>query len=616
MWRYLLLLLLLACPWLPLHAEPYPLPADPAVSLNRQVQFLQDVSGQMSIDAVRQSGQPWQPNDDSAFNQGYSTSVWWLKLALHNADTQPVERYLELSYAVLDHLDIHVYDGDKRIHSWTLGDLYPFGQRPVESRYFVIPLHWTAGQTLQIYYRIKTDTAVQAPLTLWERSAFEKEQGRSNIIYGLYFGAMVVIAVYNLLIFFVLWERSYLFYVLFVLAIPLFVASISGHAYHYLWPDWVLWNDHAIPVFLGLSFGASALFSRRFLRVKFWSVWVNRILASVALASFGCVALSFAVPYYISIHLLVPLGLFACLFEVLVGVLAWRKQVPNARYYLMAWMTLLLGGALLALNKMNVLPTNFLTEYAVQFGSVLEAVLLSFALAERINVERKLRYEAQSESLQATRRLNEELEQRVLERTRALEIANARLEELSNTDQLTGLRNRRYLENVLQEEWQRCKRYGNELAVLIMDVDFFKQVNDRYGHAAGDACLKQVARQLGQCVRWPSDQLARYGGEEFCMVMPETDGASARVVAERIREQVQSTIMLADNLQFSVTISVGICAGVPTDSLAMSDMLRKADRALYQSKQAGRNRVTLEGEENRPAVSPRQGRPESGANQR
>lgn len=588
-----LLLLLLVLTSHTLRAESFVLAGEPSLVLNSVVRFLEDPQGHHSIDSVRAEHVQWQRQGSSAFNQGYSASVWWLHLKLHNDLAHPLERYLELSYAVLDYVDVYVFQGEHPLQSHMLGDMLPFHQRPIENRFFVIPLQWQAGQTLDVYYRIKSSTAIQAPLTLWERDAFESSQNAGNIAQGLYYGAMVVIAVYNLLIFLVLWERSYLFYVLFVLSLPLFVASISGQAYHYLWPEAVLWNDHAIPFFLGLAFASSALFARRFLQVKNWSEWMHKGLTFIVLAAFGCVLMSFAVPYSVSIHLLVPLGLFACVFEMLVGVMAWYRGVHNARYYVVAWLMFLLGGVMLALNKLNVLPTNILTEYSLQIGSVLEAVLLSFAMAERINVERRLRFEAQSDALTATRRLNDELEQRVRERTQALEVANARLEALSNTDQLTQLKNRRYLEKVMEGEWLRCKRYQHEFAVVMMDVDYFKQVNDRYGHPAGDACLKQVAEQISRSVRWPTDQVVRYGGEEFCMILPETSGEEALIVAERIREQVQAGPIVTATETFSVTMSLGVCAGIPRDELSADTMLQLADMALYESKQGGRNRVTL-----------------------
>jgi len=562
-------------------------------AVNEHVQFLEDPDGRYTIETVRKPDDHWVPQGQKAFNQGYSDSTWWLHLQLENPADASTLRYLELGYAVLDYVDVWVYDSGKLLDSYQMGDKRVFAERPIEHRFFVVPLHFQPGATLDIYYRIKTSTSVQAPLTLWQRDAFENRENQANIAQGLYYGAMFVIAIYNFLIFIVVGERSYLYYVVVVVSLPLFIASLSGQAYHYIWPNAVGWNDHSIPFFLALTFGSSALFTRRFLQVREWSRVLNIGLTGIAVAAFSTALLSFVSPYRLSIHVLVPLGLFACLFEMLVGVMSWYKGVNNARFYVIAWLFFLGGGVLLALNKLSILPTNFITEYAVQIGSVLEAVLLSFAMAERINVERKLRFAAQDEALQVTRRLNGELEQRVRERTLELEKLNSRLEEMSNTDQLTKLKNRRYMENVMQKEWARCMRYKRDFAILMLDVDFFKRVNDEYGHPAGDACLKLVAERVNDCIRWPSDQLARYGGEEFCLILPETGAEGARVVAERIRKAVAANPIETDSATFNVTVSIGVCVGVPPQGGSVEAMLKSSDLALYQSKENGRNRVTL-----------------------
>lgn len=572
-------------------SQPFSLSQASRQALDGAVSYLEDTRGIMTVADVRQQDVAWEANGDSAFNRGYSNSVWWLRLQLHNPGTGELKRLLELAYAVLDRVDVHVYAGPQLLDEYQLGDLLPHRERPVDSRFFLLPLRWQPGQTLEIYFRIQTASAVQAPLTLWEPDAYYSHENFSNIAQGLYYGGLVVIAVYNLLIFLVLWERSYLYYVGFILSVPMFMAAISGQGFRYLWPDAVVWNDHAIPFLLGSTFMFAAMFSRRFLQVEKWSLWACRMLLAASVCAGSFLVLAFLLPYQITIRVLVPLGLFTILLCMAVGVMAQFRRVPNARHYLVAWGAFLLGGLMFALNKIGALPANFTTEYSMQIGSLLEAVLLSFAMAERINVERRLRFEAQDEALQATRRLNEELEQRVQERTQELEDLNKRLAEISNTDQLTGLRNRRYLDQALAEEWLRSVRYPHSLCVMLLDIDFFKKVNDEHGHLVGDACLKQVAERISRCGLRTTDLAARYGGEEFCLVLAETTLQGGLAVAERIRAAIAATPLQADSLELPVTVSIGVYSGVPQESDSVEQWLHHADVALYAAKENGRNRV-------------------------
>jgi diguanylate cyclase (GGDEF)-like protein len=252
---------------------------------------------------------------------------------------------------------------------------------------------------------------------------------------------------------------------------------------------------------------------------------------------------------------------------------------------------MLSGGLILALNKVGLIPSNLFTEYATHIGSALEVVLLSFALAERINEERRLRYAAQDNALATTRRMNEELEGRVQERTRELEALTTQLRELSNTDQLTGLHNRRYLDDLLLEEWERARRYQRKLAVILLDIDHFKQVNDVHGHLVGDECLREMAIRIRNGLRWPSDQAARFGGEEFCVVLPETTVEGAMTVAERIRMLIECQPVATTIGSLPLTVSAGVCALIPDTGTSITQLLKIADQALYAAKEAGRNRV-------------------------
>jgi diguanylate cyclase (GGDEF)-like protein len=182
-----------------------------------------------------------------------------------------------------------------------------------------------------------------------------------------------------------------------------------------------------------------------------------------------------------------------------------------------------------------------------------------------------------------------------------LALENARhyrmIKDLSNTDGLTGIANRRLLEEHLQQEWRRMKRDQSSLTVVMADIDYFKKYNDFYGHQAGDDCLKAVARVLGEHCRRPGDLAARYGGEEFMLVLPATDLDGATAIVDRINlalKELEIKHEASDSSQF-VTISFGVAGAVPDSSFKIDDLVAAADKALYDAKSRGRNCVVVSG---------------------
>lgn len=182
-------------------------------------------------------------------------------------------------------------------------------------------------------------------------------------------------------------------------------------------------------------------------------------------------------------------------------------------------------------------------------------------------------------------------EEQLLHAKSILEKNNAQLTLLSSQDSLTGLSNRRKFDSALLEETNRAVRAGTSLALLMIDIDYFKKYNDRYGHPAGDACLQQVAQVLGMHLKRPGDLVARYGGEEFAILLPNTGLDGAKTVAEHIRATLQQCALPhADNPFGVVTISTGFHALVPASAEScVKDLIKAADAALYAAKAAGRN---------------------------
>ncbi|GAB6067231.1 diguanylate cyclase [Methylothermus subterraneus] len=196
-------------------------------------------------------------------------------------------------------------------------------------------------------------------------------------------------------------------------------------------------------------------------------------------------------------------------------------------------------------------------------------------------------------------RLKAEIEQRkrqaqeLIAVAEQLKRANEQLRQLSFHDALTGLHNRRYFDEFLEREFKRAQRSGTELALIMIDIDYFKSYNDRFGHQAGDQALRQVAATFRFVVHRSHDLVARYGGEEFAVVLPETAQPAALTIAESLRQRVEALRLPHPDSPFGVvTISLGLAVRQPKPKESLSQLIEAADMALYHSKRAGRNRVS------------------------
>ena len=272
---------------------------------------------------------------------------------------------------------------------------------------------------------------------------------------------------------------------------------------------------------------------------------------------------------------------------------------------MLAWSQFLLFGIVFALRTPGLVPANFLTLHGLELGSLLGMLLLSYALADRIQTERRDKETAQAQTLEARQanieqlqRSEHELETRVTARTTELAAANARLlqseqqqRELAQHDMLTGLANRALFSDRLQHALAIAKRDGTRFALLYLDLDKFKPVNDTHGHAVGDLLLKEVAQRMTRRVR-ESDTVARIGGDEFVVILRAIDGDQSVIqVAQSILEALGQPFLIGElSLQISCCIGAAIYPDHGDDELTLS---RVADGAMYQAKHSGRNRVCL-----------------------
>ncbi|MCB9494051.1 MAG: diguanylate cyclase [Desulfobacteraceae bacterium] len=235
-------------------------------------------------------------------------------------------------------------------------------------------------------------------------------------------------------------------------------------------------------------------------------------------------------------------------------------------------------------------PINIKSDYDNEFKLIEKAFN---SMIERLFKSKSRLISLQNELIKS----NELLEIKIAERTKELSQKNKLLDELSKTDPLTSVANRRFFNEILEQEYRRLGRVSTHLSLIICDIDYFKTYNDLYGHQAGDKCLKAVADQLKAKVKRKNDCVARYGGEEFAIVLPDTNLESAVKLAEKIRKEVEYLGIKhekPDNLSQVVTISMGVaCSTIALDEkeCCFSELIERADKSLYRAKELGRNRV-------------------------
>lgn len=592
-----------------------------SLALDRHFFYWVDGGGDARIEDLLEQPPAWTDSVTAPWRQVYRSEPVWMRFDIqgeHGADEQPDRYLLEIQSSMLDRVDFYQVDtrGDAvpviRRHE-TAGDHFPGQRDSLASRYLTFPVTLGADTRTTLYVRIDTASTLIAPVRLWEKKALYAHENILNMYYGAFFGIMTVMAIYNLVLWLFIREHAYLYYVCYVVAAMFFQATMSGYGSRYVWGDSEWLRDHAMVVSVALCFIFAIAFVVRFLRLQESDTKAYRY----AVAGLACyLALIWGAPFLSEATLSFiaqPLGLLMGILVVWVSARQWRAgSNQTATFFMIGWTLLVLGTAVYTLMMAGYLPHNLLTRHLQEIGMLAEVVLLSFALAARINEEKRARRMAletslglaqqvntiYQEQLATQENMNRELEDRVAARTVELQqalaelnVANQQLEQLSLTDGLTGLHNRRYLDQHLPVWMEFARKQQVPLAALVIDVDHFKRINDTHGHLMGDQCLKAVAASLKATVHRPDDLVVRYGGEEFVVVLRNTESAGALQVAERARQSIEKAHWEWEGTHIPVTVSIGVAMMHPEADRDPTTLLSRADEALYAAKRGGRNRV-------------------------
>lgn len=564
-----------------------------SLDLSPHLGYLVDPDGRMdatsAYEAAAQGRFKPLPNGNSTF--GFRDGAYWFHARLFNQGNSEERWLLVLQYSLLDNVDIYMRHQDGRVDHLASGDMLPFSARAIRYRHPNFWLDLPQRSEVELLVRAQSKSSMQVPLKIHTFGAFAEMERDAQIGIGVYDGILLALLFYNMLLWLSLRDSNHFWYMCHLAGFGMVLFCLNGLAFEYLWPTSPWMANHAIPLTMCFSQMAMHQFARLFLELK--ERWPLGDKISIAFIVFyGLVGLaSFWIDYRTSVQLgtygVFP-GVLAVVFQAYQAI---RRGYGPARLFLVAWMMLLFGTAMYASVSFGLLQKNFITEYGIQIGSAVEMILLSFALAYR---HASLR--AESENI--VREANEKLERNVARRTAELSAAleqladaNSRLRESNRRDVLTGMFNRRHFHEVFDQLLHRAADTRQPISLLLIDLDYFKQVNDDFGHLAGDECLRSLARSLDETLAPEAALIARFGGEEFVVVLPGAAGPRALEVAERVRQRIGSQRVRHAGREIAMTASIGVFSVPAGTVLSADEVLHQADYALYAAKNAGRNRV-------------------------
>lgn len=373
--------------------------------LGTHVEYFEDESGDVDISDLiaDQNALQWQQSTMATPNFAFSESVYWMRLAFKSKLSEQQTWLFEIAFPLQDYIDFYVVDGGEVLKKVATGDRRVFSTREIDYRNFLFELDVPAGSERQVYIRLDTADGLHepSPLILWQEREFALQNGIRNLGLGLYFGIMVVMALYNLFLYASIRDKTYFYYVAYILGFSFWLFSYYGFSYQYFWPDSpVLGNQSTIIL---TSFWAIfvTLFVCSFLDSARRLPWFDKLMKVYIACMVFTILSSVGGNYSLGIFLVIGVGIPAAFSGILAGIQSLRSGYGPARFFLLAWFVLLLSLIIFCLKIWGLLPPVWVIERSVQIGSAIEVVVLSLGLANRINTLEKEKIAAQNQAIKS-----------------------------------------------------------------------------------------------------------------------------------------------------------------------------------------------------------------------
>lgn len=559
--------------------------ADEKLHLDTELSYYEDPNGSLSFNEIRAltEADKFIENRGGTLNFGFSRSVYWIHTSFSFSDTLANHRswVFSLDYAPLKNIDLYVEKGGELQHI-SSGTELDFENRPILYRNFIYPFINDGSEEYKLWLRVRSDTSIQLPMSLWTNQPFFEYETFSSYGWGVFFGILIALGLYNLFLFASVRDKAYLYYVLYLIGLSGIVLFLNGQGFRFIWSRAPSWNHYALlystcfAVFFALQFSRTFLETRKFIP-KFDNLISGVMLFAVVAALLGTYGVDISLPQLS--------GVVAAAFVMTVvatAIKSYSMDHPIAPYFGIAWSLFLTGILIYLASVFGIAPTNFWTENAVQFGSATEAILLSLGLAHRIKLERKKRYDAlQSEH----------------ETLLKLQKAEKKLIERASYDSLTSLPNGTLLYKCIEDFKIANKLKHRPFGFILIRFKGFHEVSKTLGQNQADRLFIRAADRLANEARRIDHALPICSTKDYfhfisvidsinfaVLVDMEQNPNAARDAAEKLLEVMNHPIE-HEGMFIDINTIVGIALS-PVHGDSLDTLAQHAAIALDYSKNA------------------------------
>ncbi|MCP4130803.1 MAG: PAS domain-containing protein [bacterium] len=370
-------------------------------SLGSFIEYLEDTDGSVTFDDILTPGKiEWVRSQRQALSFGHTSSVYWLKFRIKDSSHTGKKWSLLLDYPLIDSIEFYTPVGNNAYARRTGGDLLPFNAREVFYRSNIFNLN-NFSEEGPFYMRVESSSSMVLPLFIYSSKEQEKMIVTEQLLLGFYYGFLIVISLYSLFLFFSFRDVSYLIYICWITSYGFYQASINGLTFQYLWPMPTWWANNGLSFLLLMSAFFGLFFAQNFLRTAEKLPLANKIIRFCQAVTFIGIILSFIFTYKVLIPYIIAWSFFSVAVLIAVGIISIYNGNRTARFYIIAFCTFFLGTLIVGLKVSGILPSNWLTNWSQQIGSAMEVVLLSMALADRVNFVRSDKRKVEREKNEA-----------------------------------------------------------------------------------------------------------------------------------------------------------------------------------------------------------------------